>query len=307
MTQPFDTVAVLGLGLLGGSVAHATRIRGLARRVVGIGRRRETADLALARGIVDEVRLDPAEGARGADLLVLATPVASMARVLEQAAPSLRAGALVTDVGSVKQPLVESLPALLPEGVTYVGAHPMAGSHESGLEHARADLLEAATCVITPTEGAEQARACDRIASFFEALGARVVRRHPSVHDAEVAWVSHVPHAAAFAFSHALEGAPAAAGELRGGGFRDFTRIARSDPDLWADILVQNQKALAGPLRDTAEALATLARLVEAGDGEAVHRFLAAARDTLARHAGPPDPGATHPEIKAAPEAATKE
>ncbi len=278
----FECVAVVGLGLLGGSVAGAARKRGVAKRVVGISRGRETAAAAVAAGLADEATHDLAAGVAGAELVVLATPVGAMPEMLRRAAPQLRAGALVTDVGSVKGPLVETLPGLLPAGAHYVGAHPMAGSHETGLRHARADLFEGAVCVVTPTAATEPA-ALARVRAFWAGLGARVVERDPAAHDAEVAWVSHLPHALAFGYAASLAAAPAAAFPLAAGGFRDFTRIAGSDPELWADILVANQKALAGPLAAAARSLAKLAEALEAGDHESVHRLLAAAREHLAR------------------------
>ena len=306
MEPRFAKVAVIGLGLLGGSVAGAARARRVAARVVGVTRGRDVAALARERGVVDEAVLDPAAGAAGADLLVLATPVFAMADALRAAAPGLAEGALVTDVGSVKAPLAETLPGLLPAGVRYVGAHPMAGGHESGLRHARADLFDGAPCVLTPVPGTPRASVA-RVAEFWTALGARVLERDPAAHDAEVAWVSHLPHALAFAYAGALAGAPAGASALRGAGFRDFTRIAWSEPELWADILVHNRKALAAPLAAAGERLAALARLVEAGDAEALERFLAAARETLASAADDARSGGANPEIQAAPERAANE
>jgi cyclohexadieny/prephenate dehydrogenase len=277
----FERIAVLGLGLLGGSVAGAARARGVAKRVVGVSRGRDTAAAAVAAGLADEATAELAAGVAGAELVVLCTPVFAMAETLRRAAPHLAPGALVTDVGSVKRPLVETLPGLLPPGVHYVGAHPMAGSHHTGLRHARADLFEGAACVLTPT-AATPPGALARVGGFWAALGARVFERDPAVHDAEVAWVSHLPHAVAFAYAASLVSAPAAAFALKGGGFRDFTRIAASDPELWADILATNAKALSGPLAHAAGALARLSRAIEAGEVEAVHRFLTAASEALA-------------------------
>ncbi len=307
MSAPlFERVAVVGLGLLGGSVGLAARARGVAGRVVGVTRGRDSAAQALARGAVDEAVRDP-RGVEGAALVVLATPVHAMAGTLRGLAPHLAAGALVTDVGSVKGGLAETLPGLLPPGATYLGSHPMAGSHHSGLAHARADLFEGAACVLTP-EVDTPAEALRRLGSFWRALGARVVERDPVAHDEEVAWVSHVPHALAFAFAAALADAPARAGALAGAGFRDFTRIARSEPELWANILVHNRKALAAPLERVAGRLATLARAVESGDVEATHRLLADAREALARVVTDARSGGANPEIEAAPQrAATKE
>jgi prephenate dehydrogenase len=275
----FERVAVLGLGLLGGSVVLAAKQRGVAARVAGATRRADVMEDALRSGALDEAG-DYESAARGADLVVLATPLFAMAEVVRRIAPVLEEGALVTDVGSVKATLCETLPGLLPPGARYVGAHPMAGSHERGMEHARADLFEGACCVVM--ENADPA-ARERVAGFWGALGARVVLRDPAVHDAEVAWVSHVPHLLAFAFASALEQAPSGALEVRGAGFRDFTRIAHSDPGLWGDILTGNRKAIAAPLQSVGRVLDSLASALEADDAEALERTIAAARAALSK------------------------
>lgn len=290
-----DRITVIGLGLLGGSLARAAVERGLAREVVGVSRRPETAREALAAGWVDAAGTDPREGVRGASLVVLGTPLHAMEGVLSRAAGGLAEGAVVSDVGSVKGSLAERLPGLLPPGVEYVGAHPMAGSHERGLEHARADLFEGAPCVVTAAPTVSEASVA-RVVDFFRGLGARVVARDPAVHDAEVGWVSHLPHALAFAYAKSLTGAPAGAGDVRGSGYRDFTRIAWSDPELWADILSQNHKALAGPLQAVAVELQGLARLLERGDAEGLERFIAQAREALARLAEEAPSGGPNPE-----------
>ena len=279
MKPAFERVAVLGLGLLGGSVVLAAKQRGVAARVAGATRRADVLEEALRRGAVDEAG-DFESAARGADLVVLAMPIFAMGEVVRRIAPVLGEGALVTDVGSVKAALADTLPGLLPRGVHYVGAHPMAGSHQRGMEHARADLFEGASCVVMET--AEPA-ARERVAGFWRALGARVVLRDPAVHDAEVAWVSHVPHVLAFAFASALEQAPTGAFEVQGAGFRDFTRIAHSDPGLWGDILTGNRKAIAAPLQAVGRALASLSGALEADDAEAVEKIIAAARAALSK------------------------
>jgi len=274
-----ERLAVVGLGLLGGSVALAARKRGAAREVVGATRSADAAATALAAGAVDRVA-PIAEVARGADLLVLATPVGAMAAMVRQMHPGLAAGsgAVITDVGSVKASLVDTLPGLLSPGCCYVGSHPMAGSHHRGMSHARADLFEGAVCVVTE---AADPRAGARVVAFWEALGARVVRRTAVQHDAEVAWVSHLPHLLAFAFAGSLAAAPGSAAELAGAGFRDFTRIARSDAELWADILTENRKALAAPLGAAGSQLEAIAKALEAGDAEGLDRLLSAARSAL--------------------------
>lgn len=280
MSPRVERLAVVGLGLLGGSVALAARERGVARTVVGVGRSRESVAAAERRGAIDTVQ-ELERAVAGADLVVLATPVSAMEGVLRRAAPHLSPGAVVTDVGSVKGLVTETLPGLVPPGVHFVGAHPMAGSHERGVAHARADLFDGAVCIVTPTNGSD-AEAVESVAAFWRALGARVLRRTPEEHDATVGWVSHVPHALAFAFAAALGDAPPGATELAGPGFRDFTRIARSDAELWSEILCANRKALEGPLHLFSERLARLARALESGDGDAVARFLAAGRENLA-------------------------
>lgn len=296
---PFERLAILGLGLLGGSVALAARERGLARTIVGAGRRQAPLDLALERGIVDEAG-DVATVSRGADLVIVATPVSSMAGVLESVAGGFAPGAIVTDVGSVKGPVVETLPGLLPAGMSFVGSHPMAGSHLKGVENARGDLFEGACCVVTPLADTDP-DATARIARFWSAVGSVVIERTPEEHDLHAAWISHAPHALAFAFAHALGVAPHEAGEMVGSGFRDFTRISRSDGELWGDILRANRKALATPLEAFGASLSELARAIEEGDLEKVERFLTSARDGLSsleagRKGDQPEPGGHNPE-----------
>ncbi|MBJ23028.1 MAG: cyclohexadienyl dehydrogenase, partial [Deltaproteobacteria bacterium] len=261
---PFERLAVLGLGLLGGSVAAAAKQRGLAREVVGAARRSAPLERALAAGLVDSVAA-PSEAVVGADFVVLGTPVGSMNQVVSDVAGGLAAGCLLTDVGSVKGAVINTIPGLLPEGAEFVGSHPMAGSHLRGPDHARADLFEGATCVVTPRAGQDRA-AVERVEAFWQDLGARVERRTPSSHDEEVAWVSHLPHLVAFAFAESLAAAPDRAGRLAGSGFRDFTRIAQSDAELWGEILSLNGKALSGPLSHFSASMTKLARALEEGD-----------------------------------------
>jgi len=290
----FGRVAVLGLGLLGGSVALAARRRGAAGEVVGWARRAEVAEQAQQSGVVDVAVADAASAVRDADLVVLSTPVHAMAGLVGRVAAQLREGAVVTDVGSVKGNLADTLPGLLPRGVHYVGSHPMAGSHQRGLSHAREDLFEGSACIVM--SGADEAER-ERVAAFWSALGCRVVWRDATSHDAEVAWVSHVPHALAFAFAATLAHAPAGAAEVQGSGFRDFTRIAQSDPALWADILSANGKAVAAPLQAAGRALSELSRLLEEEDAEALERFLATARALLSPDGvRSPDPAERRPE-----------
>lgn len=292
MSALFERIAVFGMGLLGGSVAVAARSRGVAAEVVGVTRRDENARAVEAAGLVDRAVIDPEAGVRGADLVVLCNPVFAMPETLERCASALEPGAIVTDVGSVKGPLTETLPGLLPDHAVYVGSHPMAGSHETGFANARADLFEDAACVVTRDAGSDDADVA-RVSAFWRALGSRVFERDPTLHDDEVAWISHAPHAIAYAFAHALAASPGQASELRGAGFRDFTRIAAADAEMWTDILVSNRKALAGPLEAMGRSLADLAQAIAAGESDRVLEVLVSAREVLAA-------GAEKPAVKAA-------
>jgi cyclohexadieny/prephenate dehydrogenase len=280
---PFKKLAVLGLGLLGGSVAAGAKQRRLAAEVVGAARRQGPLERARESGIVDSIA-SPRDAVVGADLVVLGTPVGSMANVIAEVAENLEPGCIVTDVGSVKAPVIESLPGLLPDGVEFVGSHPMAGSHLRGPDHAKPDLFEDATCVVTPVDGQDE-EVVEQVEAFWRSLGAHVTRRRPAIHDEQVAWVSHLPHLLAFAFAESLHSAPEQAGQLSGQGFRDFTRIAQSDAELWGEILSLNSKALIGPLNHFSESLSELARMLEKGDGEALEQRLNQARTRLAEMA----------------------
>jgi prephenate dehydrogenase len=291
MAQPihFERIAIIGLGLLGGSVALAARRAGIAGAICASGRTQAPLDDALARGVVDAVG-PISETVAGADLVVLGTPVSAMPAAVEAASPHLASGALITDVGSVKGFLAERLPGLLPPYAEYVGAHPMAGSHEKGVLHAREDLFDGACCVITPLPE-NKPESVARVRAFWEALGPRIVERDVESHDEEVAWVSHLPHVLAFAFAKSLDKSPITAAELAASGFRDFTRIARSNEELWGDIFSANRKALAGPLTAFGDALKKLALAIEQADTKAQEKILTEARERLALVAGvePPE------------------
>lgn len=280
MSREFGKVAVLGLGLLGGSVGLAARKRAVAECVAAASRSQAPLRQALADGVVDEIG-EIADCVRGAELVVLATPVGIMPAMVSEAAPHLAPGTLVTDLGSIKGTLADTLPGLLPEGVHYVGAHPMAGGHQRGASHAREDLFEGAPCVIS-SRPSVPSEAVDRVARFWTSLGADIIFRSPEDHDREVAWVSHVPHALAFAYAHALQKAPAAAMALAGTGFDDFTRIARSDSAMWSEILNINRKAVSGALQSVGQSLSELGHAIESGDQPAQETFLAQGSDALA-------------------------
>lgn len=271
-----DRLVVVGLGLLGGSVAKGARTRGLAREIVGVGREVGRLRPALEDGTLDRAMTDGAAAVRGADLVVLAAPVWANEQLLAELWQVLPAECVVTDVGSTKRSimaLARQLAAALPR--TFVGSHPMAGSERSGYEAARADLLTGATVVVTPP--AEDAgEATKRVTAFWEALGAgRVVLMNPEAHDRAMAAVSHLPHLVACALVAAVERLHGEAFTLAAGGFRDTTRIAAGDPVLWEQIFVSNRDVLGEAVRAFEGALGELREAIEHGGGERLRRILA--------------------------------
>lgn len=275
----FRKVAILGGGLLGGSLALALRER-FPELPVGLwSRREEKVEAARARGIGGATG-DMAEAVRGADLVVLSTPVGAMAAVLLAAQEAgLSSEALLTDVGSVKRKVHEVLrPLLKRTGGKFIGSHPMAGSEQTGVEAAKADLFEGAACILTNDDDAG-AQAKGRLAGFWQALGCKVSWTDAGTHDDLVARISHFQHiAAGVAAKVALQDDPAD-GIYGGGGLRDTTRIAAGDPGMWAEIAVENKDALIlaieRGIREMSDVLANL----KAGDQEAVRRWLAAAKE----------------------------
>ncbi|TSE18348.1 Prephenate dehydrogenase [Tepidimonas alkaliphilus] len=240
---PVRRLAVIGCGLMGGSFARALRARGLLQQAVGVARSAEARARAVALGVVDEATDDPAAAARGADVVLLAVPVAATEATLRALAPALADDALLMDVGSTKADVVAAARAALDAArlARFVPAHPIAGKEKAGVEHACAELYRGAQVIVTPLpETAADAQR--RAQALWEAVGARVRTMTPQAHDAALAAVSHLPHLLAFAAVHALAQQPDGARflELAGPGFRDFTRIAASDPDVWRDILHAN-------------------------------------------------------------------
>jgi prephenate dehydrogenase len=246
----FRRVAIVGVGLIGGSLGMALRARGWARSVVGVGRDAERLANARRLGAVDEVALDLAEGVVGADLVVLATPIFQVLADLPRLVPHLAPGAVVTDVGSTKAEIARAGDAHLPAGA-FVPGHPMAGSERSGVEAADPDLFEGAVWALTPTESTDPG-ALARVRALAEAVGARARTLSPDEHDRAVAITSHLPHVLAYALS-ALAAAEAEQNPslyaLAAGSFASATRVAASPPELWRDVALTNREALAAALR----------------------------------------------------------
>jgi prephenate dehydrogenase len=277
---PLERVAVVGVGLIGGSFALALKGAGLARHVVGAGRSLANLETALQREAIDSVAASAAQAAQGADLVLVATPVAQYPQVFAAIAPVLGEHAVITDAGSTKQDVVAAArSALGAKFAQFVPAHPIAGAEHSGAAAATTELFRGRRVVLTPlAETAPQALAT--VAGAWEACGARLVRMTPQDHDAVFAAVSHLPHLLAYALVHdiAERGNAAQLFGYAASGFRDFTRIASSQPEMWRDICLANRDALLAELDRYGAQLAALRPILERGDGAALERVFAAAR-----------------------------
>lgn len=283
----FERIAVIGPGLLGGSIARAIPSCLPAAELRVWGRREEPLESLRSENAATLASTDLDAVIAGADLIVLATPVGSMGQIAKQIAEStqLAADCVVTDVGSVKASVVAELePVFANAGAHFVGSHPMAGSEKSGLDHATADLFQGAACLVTPTEISDR-DAVERIEQFWQILGCRVSHLSPEEHDRAVALISHLPHVVAAVLVDAVLADSPELGKFAGGGFRDTTRIASGSPELWAEILTENHQAV---VEASAHFLTKFGETLAFFDGEGkegLHRWLSDAkkqRDTLA-------------------------
>ena len=272
--KPWNQVTVVGVGLIGGSLGLALKKSGLARRVVGVGRRQASLDAAHRCGAADETTLDAAAGARGSDLVVLATPVGRFHDLAVRMAPALEPGAVVIDVGSTKDQVVADLERIVPDGRTFVGCHPVAGSERRGVGSARADLFEGNLCVVTPTPRTPP-HVLERVVDTWAGVGMTVRLMAPAEHDRLLAEVSHVVHIAAAALVAAIS---AEAEPLVGPGWTDTTRVASGDPAMWSDILVTNAAEIARALKKAEGILSQFRLALDRGDARRVEELLAAAQ-----------------------------
>lgn len=289
MTPPIERLLIAGVGLIGGSLGGAARAAGLAREVVGFGRGEQNLTTALTRGLVDRVSRDAA-AATGADVIVLAGPVAVTAALAAAFRPHARPGAVLTDVGSVKVEPVAAMEAAWAGVGPVVGAHPIAGSEASGAAAARVDLFRGRRCILTPTS-TTPAAASRLVRTLWEGIGARVEEMPPPEHDELLARVSHLPHLVAYALVEALAGSGSAGRrplDYAGPGLLDTTRIAASPAELWRDIALANRGPLAAAVAEFRTALDRLAALVAAGDAGALGAVLAHAA-AVRRHLGQDD------------------
>jgi prephenate dehydrogenase len=270
----FDSLAIVGVGLIGGSVGLAAKARAATRRVVGVGRHPDALARARDLGVIDGFTTDMAAGVRAADVVVFCSPVDLIARQVREATAYALPGALFTDAGSTKGTIVRDLDGKLPDHVRFVGAHPLAGSEKQGAENATADLFDGRVCVVTPTASTDP-RAVERATLFWQALGCVVKRLTPEEHDLALATTSHLPHLVASLLAGQL---PDKWRQFAATGFRDTTRIAAGDPALWTAIARENALALSHALEVFDERLQQLRRAVLNRNEDALTDLLTAGK-----------------------------
>jgi cyclohexadieny/prephenate dehydrogenase len=278
----FEKIALIGIGLIGGSIALEARKRGLARTIVAATRRPETAAKANELKLADHCGTDLAAACEGADLVIVCTPVGACGPAAKAIAPSLKPGCIVSDVGSVKQTVIADMSPHIPKGVHFVPAHPVAGTEYSGPEAAILDLFQGRWCILTPLPGSDAA-AVDRLEAFWKGLGSEVNRLDPANHDRILAITSHLPHLIAYTI---VGTADDLGGHLNSevlkysaGGFRDFTRIAASDPTMWRDVFMNNREAVLEVLQRFQEDLFALQRAIRWGEGDKLFELFSRTRE----------------------------
>jgi cyclohexadieny/prephenate dehydrogenase len=277
----FKRIALIGFGLIGGSIARAARAQGLANEIVTSARSEKTRARVAELGVVDQVLETNAEAAKAADLVILCIPVGACGPVAEKIAPFLKPGAIVSDVGSVKGAVAREMAPYIPQGVHFVPAHPVAGTEHSGPDSGFAELFINRWCILTPPEGTDPA-AVEKLRTFWAGLGARVEIMTPDHHDLVLAITSHLPHLIAYTIvGTADELAQVTSSEVikfSAGGFRDFTRIASSDPTMWRDVFLNNKEAVLEMLGTFNEDLSKLTRAIRRNDGEALFEHFSRTR-----------------------------
>jgi prephenate dehydrogenase len=275
-----ETLAVIGVGLIGGSFALALKAAGAVGRVIGVGRDPANIRRALDLGAIDTAQPDPGVAVDGADFVLVATPVGTMGAIFERIAPRLGPDAVVTDCGSVKAAVIDAARAALRARIPqFVPAHPIAGSDESGAASASAGLYRGREVVLTPLLENRTATV-ERVRAAWKACGARVTEMSPTEHDSVLAAVSHLPHVLSYALMHELAQRAGSGRFLAhaGTGFHDVTRLAASHAEMWRDICLANRTALLGELRRYQDELARLGAMLEQGDGAALQRMFEEAR-----------------------------
>jgi cyclohexadieny/prephenate dehydrogenase len=296
----FTKVALIGVGLIGSSLAHAMRRGGLAAHIAGHARSPETRARAAELGFCDSMHADPADAARDADLVMLCTPVGALQSSAQAITSALKPGAIVTDVGSVKTAVIRDVGPHIPEGVHFIPGHPIAGTEHSGPDAGFAELFDSRWCILTPVAGTDE-KALATLTEFWRGCGSRVEVMDSKHHDLVLAITSHLPHLIAYNIVGTADDLEQVTQseviKFSAGGFRDFTRIAASDPVMWRDVFLNNREAVLEVLGRFSEDLSALQRAIRWGDGEmlfelftrtrAIRRsIIAAGQDTAAPNFG---------------------
>jgi prephenate dehydrogenase len=279
MAIQFNNVTIIGVGLIGGSLGKVLKEKDLAHTVTGAGSGRATLELAIKTGVIDRMGQVLSQSVEDADLVVLASPVGAFERIVTVIAPGLKRGAILTDVGSVKGELVKRIEAMLPAGVHYVPGHPIAGKEKHGVAEASEALFRGAKCILTPTTKTDK-QALEAVKALWSAVGANVVLMDADAHDHIFAAVSHLPHAAAFAMVNTV--AEFSAGpenyiSFSGAGFRDFTRIAASSPEMWRDVCLLNGTNIVEMIEQYQSALNSIKTAIEHQDADMLDALFHAA------------------------------
>ena len=281
MTQIYDRVALIGLGLIASSMFHAIKRAGLAGEVVGYARSPETRDIAREIGLCDRVYDSAREAVEGADLVVLCVPVGAMEQVTIDIAPALKSGATVSDVGSVKRAVIDAVAKHLPQGVHFVPAHPLAGTEHSGPTSGFAELFDDRWCIIVPDLCSDHA-AIARLENLWRGMGSNVDQMDADHHDLVLAVTSHTPHLIAYTMVGVADDLRRVTDseviKYSAAGFRDFTRIAASDPTMWRDVFLNNKEATLEVLGRFTEELFMLQRAIREGDGGHLHDYFTRTR-----------------------------
>jgi cyclohexadieny/prephenate dehydrogenase len=281
MAVIYNRVALIGLGLIASSMALAMRAGGLAAEITGHAKSAETRAVALEIGLCDRVYATAAEAVQGADLVVLAVPVGVMGRLADEIGPHLAPGATVTDVGSVKQAVIDAVAPHMPPGVAFVPGHPLAGTEYSGPRSGFATLFRNRWCLLTPTETSTP-EATARLRALWEGMGSNVDEMDAGHHDLVLAVVSHTPHLIAYTMvgvaDHLAQVSNSEVIKYSASGFRDFTRIAASDPTMWRDVFLTNREATLDVLGRFTEELFALQRAIRLGDGDHLHAYFTRTR-----------------------------
>lgn len=294
----YERAAIIGVGLIGSSLARALRRHGMAGEIVGCVRSAESRAKLLELELADRAPEAPADAVRGADLVVLATPIGVYEEIARAIAPHLRPGAVITDVGSVKQAVIRDVGPFVPEGVHFIPGHPIAGTEHSGPEAGFAELFEDRWCILTPPAGTDE-QALATLSEMWRRCGSTVELMEPQHHDRVLAMTSHLPHLIAYTIvstaSDVEQSLKDEVAKFSAGGFRDFTRIAASDPIMWRDIFLNNRDAVLEMLQRFTEDLTALQRAIRWGEGEVLEslfqRTRASRRAVLDAHqAGTFDP-----------------